>query len=245
MPPPDPPQDYPDDSIQGVVGSQWWKHTTSGQVARGRLLWAFVPIVGLTPRTLEVEGRTSPTDHGAARFKLTEMRVRQQATAPKLPVAALPNYPGEAYAVYRAKRRPVLLVSTGGDDLAPEVRKGLGWQGAAMLLVAPYFGADPGGTRGGWPEEFVRRIRRGEYPQYSYDRLPLSGSKESILRLDQLQPIGRHHDSYERTEFTLSDEALEILDSWLVWLTTGRLDTGSTLSYMRTEIPKTFKDEGS
>jgi hypothetical protein len=130
----------------------------------------------------------------------------------------------------------MLLLSTGGNDLPPAVTRNLGWQASAALLAAPYFGADQDGTRAGWPAEFVKRIKRGEYPQYAYDRLPIGGTEESILRLDQLQPIGRHHDSYELTEYCLSADAMEIIDSWLVWLFTGTLDPKSLLFDMKTEL---------
>lgn len=234
--PPNPLPTHPKDSIPGILPATWWEHDTSKTLKRGRLLHAFVPITSLVPMTLQAQGRATPTAHENALFKLVPMRASQPPPAPRLPVAALPQIPGEVKAVYRAKRRPMLLMSTGGHDLPQEVTRNLGWQASAALLAAPYFGADPDGTRAGWPAEFVQRIGRGEYPQYAYDRLPIGGPKESILRLDQLQPIGRHHDSYELTEYCLSADAMEVIDSWLVWLFTGTLDAKSLLAIMRTEL---------
>jgi len=96
-------------------------------------------------------------------------------------VAALPDYPGEVRTVYRAKARPVVVLSAGGPEVPRELRVGAaGWQTAPTLLVAPFYGVDPGGTRGGWREDFVTRIRRGEYPQYLWDKLPLPGAGESV-----------------------------------------------------------------
>ena len=141
--------------------------------------------------------------------------------------------------VYRAKARPVLVLSAGGPEVPRELRVGAaGWQTAPTLLVAPFYGVDPGGTRGGWREDFVTRIRRGEYPQYLWDKLPLPGAGESVLRFDHLQPIGHHANAYEWTPHRLSDEALSLVDAWMRWLLTGELPGESLLAYVRSELMK-------
>lgn len=235
---------YPADSVQAAAGGEWWVPATAGAVTRGRLLNAFIPFVGLTPYTLRALARAESTSHRSALFELAPMRAAQPASAPRIPVAALPSYPGEVHAVYRAKRRPAVVLSVGGTDLPREIRAlAKGWQTHSMLLVAPFFGVEASGQRGGWHPEFVRRIRHATYPQYLYDRLPGDGSTvESILRLDQIQPIGRHQDSYEKTPWTLSDEALAIIDEWLVWLVTGVLDGQAVLAMLRSELPKLVPD---
>ena len=80
----------------------------------------------------------------------------------------------------------------------------------------------------------VTRIRRCEYPQFVWDRLPLAGETEaSLLRLDHIQPLGRHHESYEWTEHCLSEEAMFIMDEWLHWLLEEDLPEESVLSNFR------------
>jgi hypothetical protein len=101
------------------------------------------------------------------------------------------------------------------------------------MLVAPYYGGDQDGSRGGWNPTFLERIRRVEYPQYMADRLPLGGVDESVLRLDHLQPVGRHHDAFELTPHRLSDMALVIVDEWLEWLRTGKLEAHQELADVR------------
>jgi hypothetical protein len=101
------------------------------------------------------------------------------------------------------------------------------------MQVAPYYGVDRSGTRRGWKPEFVQRIRRCEYPQYLWDKLPIGGSDESILRLDHLQPVGRHPSSFESTEYCLTDDALAIVDEWLSWLYRAVLPADSVLSEIR------------
>ena len=108
------------------------------------------------------------------------------------------------------------------------------WQTAPTILVAPYYGADREGKRSGFREEFVERIRRCEYPHYIWDILPLpGGAGESILRLDHIQPIGKHYESYEWTHYSLSEEAMLILNEWLYWLLEGELPEKSTLLEIR------------
>lgn len=182
--------------------------------------------------TLEADGRVTSTEHKSAKVKIVPMLASSPPKATTLPVAAMPHYAGEVKAVYRAKLRPAVVLSVGGSDLPPKLVAGLGWQANAALLVAPYYGVDQTGTRGGWPEPFVRRIMRGEYPQYAYDRLPIGGCAESILRLDHTQPIGHDRASYQLTEYELTVEALGVLDEWFAWLVTGALDPEGILEML-------------
>jgi hypothetical protein len=111
------------------------------------------------------------------------------------------------------------------------------WQSAPTILVAPYYGADPGGSRGGWPAPFVERIRRAEYPQYMWDILPIgSVEQQSILRLDHLMPVGADPANWQMTSYVLGDEARGFLDEWVAWLITGNLSEESALGYARAEL---------
>jgi hypothetical protein len=232
---------YPDDSIQAYV-EKWWLIDKSKDIKRGRLIKAFVPHVDQTPLTLIPTGRTDPTDHHKANYTIEPLRIDKPSRTYKLPVAALPEFEGEVRTVYRAKKRPVLIISAGGPDIPKELTRGKpGWQTAPTILVAPYYGADKGGKRAGFREEFIERIRRCEYPHYIWDILPLPGNAgESILRLDHIQPIGRHYLSYEWTEHCLSNEAMIIVNEWLHWLLEYDLPTDSTLYYYRKELKNTI-----
>jgi hypothetical protein len=66
-----------------------------------------------------------------------------------------------------------------------------------------------------------------------WDKLPIPGPEESILRLDHLFPIGIDPACYELTEHRLSAAALAILDEWLKWLMTGSLDGCKELAEIR------------
>jgi len=186
------------------------------------------------PLILVPEGRSEPTEHGAADFRIEPLQGSKIPLGAKLPVAGLPHYPGEVRLVYRAKRRPVLVLSTGGVEVPRPLRTGSArYQTNPTALVAPYYGADLGGSTGGWRPEFVSRIRRCEYPQYMWDQLPIGGRNESILRLDHLQPVGKHGESYELTDYVLHEDALGILDEYLTWLLLGSLPGDGILVEIR------------
>jgi hypothetical protein len=104
------------------------------------------------------------------------------------------------------------------------------------MLVAPFYGVDRDGTRGGWKPEFVQRIRRGEYPQYVWDSLPSGGVAESVLRLDHIFPIAKNAAAFQATDHRLSADALDILDQWVNWLTTGSLPSDTLLAFIRAQL---------
>ena len=65
-------------------------------------------------------------------------------------------------------------------------------------------------------------------------------SAESILRLDQLQPIGAHYKSHRVTEFRLSDDALSVVDELIQWLVWGGVPEGGHIAAYREIIEDTF-----
>ena len=110
------------------------------------------------------------------------------------------------------------------------------YQTNATLIAAPYYGVDSGGETGGWRPDFVERIRRCEYPQYLWDSLPLGGRKESVLRLDHLQPVGRHGSTYELSDFELHEEAMKLMDDYLSWMLLGSLTEETILADIRSTL---------
>ncbi len=111
---------------------------------------------------------------------------------------------------------------------------------APTVLAVPYYGVDSDGKRAGYKPEFVERIRHCEYPQFVWDCLPIDGPEESVLRLDHLQPIGTHYNSYKLSDFKLSDDALEIVDELVQWLIWGGVNEEGLVALYRAEIEATF-----
>lgn len=219
-------QTYPDDSVQGILGEDWWVAETDTTIRRGRLVKAFVPYVDQLPYVLVPTGRADDDrQHTLAECEIKPLNVNAPPEASKLPVAGLVCQHDEILAVYRAKKRPILILAEPGQAIPHGLMAGKpGYMSAPALLGAPFFGRDEGtGKRSGYPQAFVDRVRHGEYRQYFWDQLPIGGANESLMRVEHLQPIGSHYMSLEPQPWRLSDAALEIIDDWLTWHLTGVL----------------------
>lgn len=236
---------YPDDCVQAVIQdpSRWWVPDEAHTLCRGALLYCFVAHSDQVPYQFEPVGRTVPTEHGSATVKVSPLKVGEPLKpVTALPVAALSLKPGEVWAAYRAKRRPCIVIS----DECPTVDRGLtkGMPNATTaptMLVAPFYGADKDGSRAGFNDGFIDRIRHCEYPQFMWDQLPLAGGPQaSILRLDQIQPIGRHYHSYKACGWKLSDDALAVFDDLIHWQIWGGVPEGSDLIAFRELMRDTY-----
>jgi len=228
---------YCEDSIQFTLGiSPWWEIDEKFGYQRGRLVEAFIPHVGQLPYTLAPTGRAKPTEHKYAEVKIEPLRASDSHTSTKLPIAAMPLYGNEVRTLYRAKRRPAIILSEGGPEVDRSLTMGKPkWQTAPTVLVAPYYGTEEGDKRAGFNPELVKRIRRCEYPQFMCDIVP-EYSSESILRFDQIQPIIRHHNAIKVTKYCLSEEALIILSEWLEWLFEGTFASDTLLGEAREHL---------
>lgn len=227
----------PDDSVQYYL-DEWWLRDEGNALRRGHLVRAFVPYFGHELLRFVLEGRAEPRIHDRALFKVEPFTMGRPLPPAALPVAAVPRTGGEDYFAFKGKYRPALVLSTGGPDLPVPLRLGMPRrQTAPTVLLAPYFGVDQDGTRGGYRPEFVERIRRAEYPHFCWDELPIPGPKQSVLRLDYVYPIPREPDAFELLPFRLGEKALAIMDDWVSWLFTGTLSGESDLAFIREGLP--------
>ena len=226
---------YPPDCVQAhVTGGVWWEKTTSKSISRGRLIWAWIPYITEVPTEIVPVARADGLTHGHVTIRAMNFHRANKSETPQIPVAALQCKPGERWIAFRAKERPAIVVH---DPYEPVDRNALmpGYYKphvAPTLMVAPSFGNDSEG-RASFPPEITVHCRRGFYSQYIWDMLPLGGTSESIIRLDQIRPIGRNASNYRLTDWQLSMEALVVLDSWMEWLQTGMLDEDSDLCTIR------------
>ncbi len=223
---------YPDDCIQALKGADaWWIANDKYEICRGALITSFIPHIDQVPYTFEPLGRTNATEHQRADVKVTPLKVDQPLKQTALPVAAMPLHGGEVWAAYRAKRRPCLVIGEECPTVDKALTRGMpNHSSAPTILVAPFYGVDRDGSRAGFNPAFVERIRHCEYPQFLWDMLPLDkGPDESILRLDQVQPIGRHHHSHKVYAYRLSEAALDVIDGMLEWQLRGGVPEGHDL----------------
>lgn len=220
---------FPDDSLQAVNGS-WWEPDESSTHCVGRLVLAAIPHVDQVPKMITPTGRRRPDIHDSATFRVEEFNISNYTRHCRLPVAGMPAYRHEVNIVQRAKRRPCLIVGLCGESIPkPENPGKPGWQTAPTLLVAPYYGVDEGDNRAGWSAAFVQQIRACQYPQYIWDKAPYGSTKESILRMDHIQAIGRHHNSLEILPWRLSCDAVHVLNDWMHWLRHNTVKEDSVL----------------
>lgn len=213
--------DYPDDCIQALTDS-WWTEKKSDSLCEGRLVQAYVPYVERDALAIRVNGRTEPTSHTSADIRVERLDVNAPPPPPSIPVAGFPHYRGEIYMVQRAKLRPAIVVSVEPPPISMP-KASPSWQSAQTVYVVPTYGCDQDGGRGGWDPTFLRRVRACMYPQYMIDKIPLPGSEWSVVRFDQIQPIGRNHQSMIMTKYCLSDEAVGVIRHWVAWIYTGKI----------------------
>jgi hypothetical protein len=70
--------------------------------------------------------------------------------------------------------------------------------------------------------------------QFMWDSLPTyKGERASVLRLDHVQPIGNHAESYELTNYKLAPDALSLVEEHLTWLRMRELPEGALLPDIR------------
>jgi len=200
------------------LAADWWIVKEEAPFCRGRLAWAFVNHIDKTPMTLVPTREQDPASHNKAEFRIESRKIKEPRPKGILPVAGMPLYQSEDYIVNRSKMRPVLILSEGGDEIDKNLcRDWPSWQRYLTVLVAPYYTCkDPESRSVGFPQPFVEKVKECKYPNYFWDHLP--EGKESILRLDQLQPVGKNPESLLHTKYCLSQEALKVMDEFLCWL---------------------------
>lgn len=222
---------FPDDSLQSLIlPSDWWVENQKKKLCRGALIYTFVPYVDQIPYSFEPIGRKHAEQHDKAIVKVAPLLVDQPLKQVELPVAAMPLYNKEVWTAYRAKGRPCLVLREASQSVPKELTRGKSNHSVApTLLLAPYYGADENSKRAGYSEEFRTRVRHCEYPQFLWDKLPINGSDESILRLDHMLSSGAHHQAYKISEYKLSEEAMGIVDEQINWLIYGGLSKDSII----------------
>lgn len=92
----------------------------------------------------------------------------------------------------------------------------------------------------------VEKIRHGTFSQFFVDQLPLrKSSQDSILRFDQVFPLGNHTDAFSNTGYRLSDKALELIEEWFLWYLQGTALEDSMLELFFQHIEDIKNDANS
>ena len=134
---------------------------------------------------------------------------------------------GEALVVSKAKwARPVVVLAAGGKALLAGPNKA---RATGTYLCAPVYGADQ------FSAELRRRLAAYAFPNLFY--LPASDWPpfgEGFVRFDHMQAIRASH-LRNRRHAAISGEAMAVLNDWLAYYLTGRLEPGSPLAAYREE----------
>jgi len=215
--------DYPENCIQ-YLEPEGWQRDQENTLCRGSLVETYVQFYSSIPLEL-VAKRAEAERHDLVEVEARPLQAEgRRSVADKLPVAGLPNPDGaHCYLVNRAKKRPCLVLGAIEQEaVLPRLTRGMSkWKSHSFFLVAPFFGVEQAG-RDGYNPAFVDRIMQTDYRAFFWDKLPGSGDFGSILRLDQIQPIGFEHQAYRHLGYRLSDNAQCIMDEWLDWLLYNR-----------------------
>ncbi len=227
---------YPEDCIQDLLGTTaWWEKNDDHSLCRGALVSTYVQFFSSIPLELTTE-RIDAQNHHKAKVVARPLHAGGTITAAEpLPVAGLPRLDGaHCYVVNRAKRRPCLVLGAVDQRLIKtSLIKGMSkWKGHLFFWVAPFFGVEQA-ARDGYNPDFVERIRHGDYRSFFWDRLPDDDGYGSILRLDQVQPVGYEHQACQHLGWRLGKQALEIMDQWLNWLIYDHLPENDLSSFRK------------
>ena len=134
---------------------------------------------------------------------------------------------GEALVVSKAKwARPVVVLAAGGSALLAGPNKA---RATGTYLCAPVYGADQ------FSADLRRRLAAYAFPNLFY--LPASEWPpfgEGFIRFDHIQAIRASH-LRNRRDTALTGEAMTVLNDWLAYYLTGRLEPGSALAAYRQE----------
>jgi hypothetical protein len=216
--------EYPENCIQYMAPEDWWQEDAGKTLCRGALVETYVQFYSSIPLELVAE-RAEKDRHDRALVKAQPLHAEgHQTVAASLPVAGLPRLDGaHCYIVNRAKKRPCLVLGAIEQEAVhPKLTRGMSkWKSHLFFLVAPFFGVEQV-ARDGYNPEFVDRIMQADYRAFFWDQLPKAGGLGSILRLDQIQPVGFEHPAYKHCGYRLSPSALCIMDEWLDWLIYNR-----------------------
>jgi hypothetical protein len=143
------------------------------------------------------------------------------------------SFPGlrvnEEFIAIKSKIRPVVLIQPPDAALAQvgKVSMGINLE-RHLCVVAPAFGLENEEGYSRVSEDFLVRVRKLEYPQFLF--LAKSGplTKDSLVRLDELQSVAIRH--LQPTGFAFSKEALSLFRSQ-VSLFTGGSDGSEFATY--------------
>ena len=193
----------------------------------GQLCWVPIPILNKIPKILDLE-RSKPTSHDSVNFvlrdanKSDDFRKRDRS----LPIKYLQLQSDEELLVYRAKKRPSVIVAS-GMDILPSFEPLLKHKGKRhlqenSLFVIPVYSICREDYGSGFIKEMIPLIERLVYRQFFY--IPASKEfTEGVARFDRISiVIDRGPSAIIPSSVCLGKEALAILNDMLLFCLSGK-----------------------
>jgi hypothetical protein len=140
-----------------------------------------------------------------------------------IPLFIPPLETHEELLVVKAKRRPVIMLSPAPNRPAIQAMRQGGKIYRPMCVVGPVFSLlDRSTGRLKYPNEFIERIRKMEFPEFFF--LPQGGPIRcpSYIRLAEVHAVNQPH--LEPENFKLQPEVLSILLGQVRFLLTGEYE---------------------
>lgn len=151
-------------------------------------------------------------------YRVSPMQPSGEFSLPQAPDHTLGTRSDERAVIIRAKRRPVILISTPVSPWADFRRRH-----DDSFLVAPVYSFGGDETKLAYSATFIERVKGYFYWQLFYlPGDPGAGIREGFVRLDRIQAI--HQSLLEHMPVRLGDDAQPLLHNWI------RVYLGETLS---------------
>ena len=151
-------------------------------------------------------------------YRVSPMQPSGEFSLPQDHDPTLGTRSDERAVIIRAKRRPVILISTPVSPWADSRRRH-----DDSFLIAPVYSFAGDETKQTYSPTFIERVKGYFYWQLFYlPGDPSVGIREGFVRLDRIQAI--HKTLLEHMAVRLSDDAQPLLHSWI------RVYLGETLS---------------
>lgn len=191
----------------------------------GQFCHIVVPQLTPIPRILDVE-RNTPTEHEKVKFDIrnanfNDFRLKDRV----LPIKYLNLRSHEELLIYKAKRRPGIILSSCTDTF-PEIMPLLKQAGKRhlqedSLFVIPLYSISRPNHQAGFPPQQVALIKCLKYRQFFY--IPKNRYlDEGIARFDRIQTvIGKHNLNIELMDMALTESTLSLFLSMFIFSATG------------------------
>jgi len=215
--------------MQFYPADKFFTEIKPAECTSGQFCWVVSPYLEIIPKILDVE-RNRPEEHDEVTFEIRDASLYDDFKADRvLPVKKLNLRSNEEILVQRAKRRPGIILSVGGDTFT-DIQRLLRQKGKKHLqgdpiFVIPCYSIETEDDPTGFIPEMVARIRCLLYRQFFF--FPSNKRfNEGIARFDRIQVVeGRNPAAIQLTGICLSDDVLSLFLALFVYCITGIEDT--------------------